>query len=348
MDVGYVLDTHFGAYDQAVPDFATAGRRLEQLASEAAAADAAGFAGVFVPDRHGRTESAVSSPLVMLSSLVAHVPRARLGVYSLVLTAYHPMLIAEEAAMVDLLSGGRLTLAVSMGYHPSYWRQFGIDGGTRKGRFEDGLRILKQAWHGEKFSFEGSQFTLSDVLCTPPPRQSGGPPLWIGGEAPAQLSRAARLADGWAAGMAPMDVPRFQAKVAGYREEAEQHGKRGHVVLMRDAFVADSRAEAIALAADSIIQEQLFYFRVQQRANRVRPDAEFATAGDYTVEKLRKHVVLGTPEECAEQLEYFREVYGVDEFVLRMRWPNGPAPEAVQEAIGLVGEQVLPRLERAT
>jgi alkanesulfonate monooxygenase SsuD/methylene tetrahydromethanopterin reductase-like flavin-dependent oxidoreductase (luciferase family) len=344
MDVGYILDTHFGAYDQELPDVSTSRRRLEQLAAEAAAADAAGFAGVYVPDRHARTESAVSSPLVMLSSLIAHVPRARLGVYSLVLTAYHPMLIAEEGAMVDLLSGGRLTLAVSMGYHESYWRQFGIDGRKRKGRFEDGLQILKQAWQGGSFSFEGAQFTLSDVLCTPPPQQPGGPPLWIGGEAPAQLMRAARMADGWAAGMAPMDVARFQAKVATYREEAERHGKRGHVVLMRDAFVADTREQAIALAADSIIDEQLFYFRVQQRAGRVRPGAEFETAADYTVDKLRKHIILGTAEDCVEQLEYYRKVYDVDEFVLRMRWPNGPAAGAVAESIGLIGEQVLPRV----
>ena len=141
-----------------------------------------------------------------------------------------------------------------------------------------------------------------------------------------------------------MDVPRFQKKVAGYREEAETYGKKGHVVLMRDAFVAETRQKAIELAADAIISEQLFYFRVQQRAGRVRPGAEFETVDDFNVDKLRNHVILGTPEDCVEQLEYYRKVYDVDEFVLRMRWPNGPASGAVTESIGLVGEQVLPRV----
>jgi alkanesulfonate monooxygenase SsuD/methylene tetrahydromethanopterin reductase-like flavin-dependent oxidoreductase (luciferase family) len=339
MKVGYVLDTHYGAYRQPVPSPDLTQQRLRVLAEEAARADAAGFEGVYVPDRHARTECTVASPLVFLASLLPSVPRARLGVFSLVLTAYHPMLVAEEAALVDLLSGGRLTLAVSMGYHEAYWRQFGIDGVQRMSRFEEGLAILHEAWRGEPFSFHGRRFDLDDVLCTPPPLQPGGPPLWIGGESSKQVSRAARLAQGWAAGITPLDVERWKRKVGRYRAEAAEHGRPSQVILMRDAFVADDFATAARIAGPGIIGEQLFYFN-----ERALPpmNAQFGSASDYTMDALRSHVVVGSPADCIEQIQWFDRELDVDLLVLRLRWPLGPDQDQVLEAIDRFGSDVLP------
>jgi alkanesulfonate monooxygenase SsuD/methylene tetrahydromethanopterin reductase-like flavin-dependent oxidoreductase (luciferase family) len=339
VNVGYVLDTHYGEYRQPVPAPQLTEARLRVIAEEAARADAAGFEGVYVPDRHARTECMVASPLVFLASLLPHVPRARLGVFSLVLTAYHPMLVAEEAALVDLLSGGRLTLTVSMGYHPAYWRQFGIDGQQRMSRFEESLEILREAWQGKPFSFHGQRFDLDGVLCTPPPHQPGGPRLWIGGESSKQVSRAARLADGWAAGITPLDEERWKRKVGRYRAEAEEVGRAAHVVLMRDAFVADDFATAARIAGPGIVGEQLFYFQ----ENGLQPmNAQFQTQDDFTIEALRSHLVIGSPSDCIEQIRRFETELGVDTLVLRLRWPKGPSQDQVFEAIDRFGAEVLP------
>ncbi|HEV7656724.1 MAG TPA: LLM class flavin-dependent oxidoreductase [Mycobacteriales bacterium] len=341
MKVGYVLDTHFGPYRQPVPAPALTRTRLELLAEEARRADAAGFEGVYVPDRHARTECAVASPLVLLSALVPHVPRARLGVFSLVLTAYHPMLVAEEAALVDLLSAGRLTLTISMGYHEAYWRQFGIDGRQRMSRFEESIDILKLAWRGEPFSYDGRRFPLDRVLCTPPPYQPGGPPLWIGGESGKQISRAARLAEGWAAGITPLDPARWAAKVERYRTEAGELGRPSEVVLMRDAYLAEDYATAAALAGPGIVGEQLFYFQ----ENGLQPmNRDFASAADFTIDKLRPHVVIGGPADCLEQIQRLEADFGVDTLLLRLRRPLGPEPEQVLESIDRFAADVLPHV----
>jgi alkanesulfonate monooxygenase SsuD/methylene tetrahydromethanopterin reductase-like flavin-dependent oxidoreductase (luciferase family) len=281
----------------------------------------------------------VASPLLFLASLIPHVPRARLGVFSLVLTAYHPMLIAEEAALVDLLSGGRLDLAISMGYHEAYWRQFGIDGRHRMSRFEESISILKQAWQGERFSFEGTRFELDDVLCTPPPMQPGGPPLWIGGESSKQRERAARWADGWAAGIGPLDRERWLSKVGHYRSTAADLGRPSQVILMRDAFVADDFESAAAIAGPGVIGEQLFYFQ----ENGLKPmHADFASPADFTMDRLRSHLVIGSPADCIEQIQRLEHEFDVDTLLLRVRWPLAPSQGHVFEAIDRFGREVLP------
>lgn len=343
MKVGYVLDTHFGPYRQPVPAAKLTQARLAILNEEAVRADAAGFAGIYVPDRHARTECVVASPLLFLASLIPHVPHARLGVFSLVLTAYHPMLIAEEAALVDLLSGGRLDLAISMGYHEAYWRQFGIDGRQRMSRFEESIGILKRAWQGEPFRFDGSRFSLQDVLCTPPPMQPGGPPLWIGGESSKQRLRAARWADGWAAGIGPLDREHWLSKVDHYRTSAAELGRSSQVILMRDAFIADDFASAASIAGPGIIGEQLFYFQ----ENGLKPmHDDFASPADFTMDRLRPHLVIGSPGDCVEQVQQLEHDFDVDTLLLRLRWPLAPSQEHVFEAIDRFGSEVLPALAR--
>lgn len=339
--IGYLLDTHFGPYDQPVPDRDVVRARLATLVDEATLADRIGFDAVFVPDRHARTETAVPSALSFLAALTGHVTRARLGVYSLVLTTQHPMVVAEEAALVDNLSGGRLTLAVSMGFHPRYWAQFGVDPRHRVSRFEEGLDVLRLAWSGEPFSYAGKRFALDGAHCLPPPYQPGGPPIWIGGESRRQRARAAERADGWAAGLAPMVEDGWRRRVARYRDHAAELGRPSHVALMRDAFVAPTYAEAARLAGEAMLAEQVYYFTAHGGAV-LHPD--FPTAADYTVDALRPHLVLGSPADCVEAIRHLREDLDVDSLVLRFRFPLGPSPERVRESMELFGAEVLPHV----
>jgi alkanesulfonate monooxygenase SsuD/methylene tetrahydromethanopterin reductase-like flavin-dependent oxidoreductase (luciferase family) len=262
-------------------------------------------------------------------------------VFSLVLTAYHPMLVAEEAALVDLLSGGRLDLSISMGYHEAYWRQFGINGRQRRSRFEESIDILKLAWQGGPLSYDGARFALDDVLCTPPPMQPGGPPLWIGGESSKQRLRAARFADGWAAGIGPLDRDRWMRKVDHYRAAAAELGRASKVVLMRDAFVADDFETAARIAGPGVVGEQLFYFQ----ENGLAPmHDDFSSPADFTVERLRPHLVLGSPSDCIERIGVLGSEYDVDTLLIRLRWPLAPSESQVLEAIDRFGADVLPHV----
>lgn len=343
--IDYLLDTHFGEYGQAVPSPALAQERLAVLIDEAKRCDRLGFDGVLVPDRHGRTETVAPAPLSLLAVLATHTSRCDLGTFSLVLTLYPPMLVAEEATMADLLSGGRMKLSVSMGYHPAYFRQFGIEGKQRVSRFEESVDVLKAAFAGERFSYSGKRFQLDDVVLTPPPVRPGGIPLWFGGESPEMITRTALRADAWATGQSPLDRDVWLRRVESYRSQAAAAGRPSHVVMMRDGFVAASYEEAARIAGDALVGEQLFMLRQNQHRNKVFP-AEFGSEADFTIDKLRHHFVMGSPDDCIESANRYFQDYDVDELVLRFRFPLGPSPAAVADCIERFGAEVLPHIKR--
>jgi alkanesulfonate monooxygenase SsuD/methylene tetrahydromethanopterin reductase-like flavin-dependent oxidoreductase (luciferase family) len=347
MSIHYLLDTHFGDYDRDAPTPEEARGHIATLLEEARLADRHGFDGVLVPDRHNRTETMAPAPLALLSALTQVTDRCILGTFSLVLTLYPPMLVAEEMALLDLLSGGRTLFSVSMGYHPAYFAQVGIDPVQRVSRFEESVDILHQAWTGDTFSFHGKRFDLDDVRCTPTPLQPGGPPLWMGGESEQMITRAATRGDAWATGQAPVEIDPWLRRVESYRTQAEAAGKPGEVVIMRDGFVAGTYEEAARIAGAAAVAEQMFLFR-NNSTRRKRFPPPFETEQDFTVENMRPHLVLGSPDDCIEQLQRCHDELDADHVVMRFRFPLGPSAAAVGEAIQQFGEEVIPHVKPRT
>jgi alkanesulfonate monooxygenase SsuD/methylene tetrahydromethanopterin reductase-like flavin-dependent oxidoreductase (luciferase family) len=120
MKVAYMPDTHGGPYHQPEPSAHDAAQFCEQLLQEGIEAEAAGFDGVFLPERHHRTETMFPPPLVLLAAYTARTTRVDLGTFVLQPPYYNPMHLAEDVAMIDLLSKGRVILGVGLGYHPDY------------------------------------------------------------------------------------------------------------------------------------------------------------------------------------------------------------------------------------
>jgi alkanesulfonate monooxygenase SsuD/methylene tetrahydromethanopterin reductase-like flavin-dependent oxidoreductase (luciferase family) len=343
VSIHYLLDTHFGDYGRAAPTPEEAREHIATLLDEARLADRHGFDGILVPDRHNRTETMAPAPLALLSALTQVTERATLGTFSLVLTLYPPMLVAEEMALLDLMSGGRTLFSVSMGYHPAYFAQVGIDPKQRVSRFEEAVAVIRQAWTGETFSFHGKRFDLDDVRCTPIPLQPDGPPLWMGGESEQMITRAATMGDAWATGQAPLELESWLGRVESYRSQAAAAGKPSKVIIMRDGFVAGTYEEAARIAGDAAVAEQVFLFR-NNGTRRKKFPAPFETEQDFTVENMRPHLVLGSPDDCIEQLQHCYDVLDADDVVMRFRFPLGPSAAAVREAIQQFGEEVIPHV----
>jgi alkanesulfonate monooxygenase SsuD/methylene tetrahydromethanopterin reductase-like flavin-dependent oxidoreductase (luciferase family) len=146
MRIGYLIDTNKGGYDQPLPDPADAAATLEAMIEEGIAAEQAGFHSIQVPDRHGRTESYFGSPLNLLTILAHETQRVALGSYCLVNTLYHPMHVAEQCAIIDNISRGRLYMTWGRGFHAGYWGQFGVPEERMLGRFLDGVRLIETAF----------------------------------------------------------------------------------------------------------------------------------------------------------------------------------------------------------
>src|SRR5262245_12350788 len=157
------------------------------------AAEALGFASVWVPEHHLSEDGYNPAPLPLLAAMAVQTSRVAIGTSVLLLPFHHPVRVAEEAAAVDNLSNGRLILGLGLGYRLAEFARYGIDRRTRGGRMEEGLDILRRCWTEDRFSFAGRYFQLQDVALGVKPVQKPHPPLVLGARGPRAAERAARL-----------------------------------------------------------------------------------------------------------------------------------------------------------
>jgi alkanesulfonate monooxygenase SsuD/methylene tetrahydromethanopterin reductase-like flavin-dependent oxidoreductase (luciferase family) len=183
------LGMHF---DWRAPDWGAPPEALYAAALEQCAwADKLGFAAVAISTHHGSPDNYCPSPFVAATAIAARTQHLRIAPV-LALPLFHPLRVAEDAAVLDLISNGRLDLTIGAGYRQEEFAMFGVDKSKRGGLMEEGLSALHQAWTGEPFEFRGET-----VRVTPRPLQRPGPRITMGGWSNAAARRAARYADAY-------------------------------------------------------------------------------------------------------------------------------------------------------
>jgi alkanesulfonate monooxygenase SsuD/methylene tetrahydromethanopterin reductase-like flavin-dependent oxidoreductase (luciferase family) len=175
-------------------------------------ADQRGALFVSLSEHHAAADDYLPSPLVMAAAVASRTKSVRIGINALIAPFHDPLRLAEDAAVVDLLSGGRLDLTIAGGYVKSEFEMFGVALSERPARVEEAVATLKAAWKAEPFEFRGRT-----VQVRPRPAQPGGPRIMLGGTSEAAAKRAARIADGF--------VPSEPACWQSYRDECLKLGK---------------------------------------------------------------------------------------------------------------------------
>ena len=152
-------------------------------------ADGLGFVVIVVSEHHGSPDGYLPSPLPMAAAIAARTENARIQIAAMIAPFHDPIRLAEDAAVVDRISGGRLDLIIANGYVPSEFEMFGVGLSERVARTTEAIETLRQAWTGEPFEHRGRRAQV-----TPAPHQEGGPKLTLGGssEAAAPTRRAHR------------------------------------------------------------------------------------------------------------------------------------------------------------
>lgn len=150
-----------------------------ELLEQVEAADALGFDSFWIAEHHVHRSAGLPSPPVWLAAAAQRTKRIRLGVAVAVLPLRNPLLVAEEYAMVDVLSNGRLNVGVGSGFLPYELKAFGVSAETKRQRFDEALDIVLKAWTGERFSYEGTYHQVHDVQLGIRPLQEPRPPLWV-------------------------------------------------------------------------------------------------------------------------------------------------------------------------
>ena len=155
-------------------------------------ADARGASFVGLSEHHGSNDDYLPSPLAMAAAVAARTKNVRIGINALVAPFHDPLHLAEDAAVVDLLSRGRLDLTIAGGYVKEEFDMFGVALSERPARVREAVATLRAAWTGEPFEFRGRT-----VRVRPRPAQAGGPRIMLGGTSEGAARRAARIADGF-------------------------------------------------------------------------------------------------------------------------------------------------------
>jgi alkanesulfonate monooxygenase SsuD/methylene tetrahydromethanopterin reductase-like flavin-dependent oxidoreductase (luciferase family) len=299
-----------------------------------------GFDLVSVPQHFLTTEFQMLQPSVVAARLAAETASMRLAVTIYLLPLLNPVLVAEETATLDVVTGGRFVLGVGLGYRPEEDRAFGVEPGERTRRMAEHLDVITRLWRGEPATLDRPYCRLEDARTGVRPLQQPRPPIWIAANGDGAVERAARLGDAWVINP-HATLATIARQVALYRAALAQAGKPfpAELPLMREMVVAGSRAAAVAIARPYLERKYRTYVRWGQ--HKVLPRDDDLTVG--FDELVRDRFVLGDPDECAAELTRAATLTGATTIILRLHWAGMPH-EVAMRSIELIGERVKPKL----
>src|SRR5205809_163859 len=226
---------------------------FEETLRECERAEAAGFDSVWLGEHHNNP-ILHPAPLIGLAAIASRTRRMQLGTGVLLLPLYHPVMVAEEGAMVDIISGGRLILGIGAGYAPEEFAAFGYSLKDRGSKLEASAALLHRPWPAENVTHQGRHYRVDNATVAPRPVQRPRPPTWLGALPEPALRRAARLGDAWFVGPSA-SLSEIAPSARLYRQACREMEKgEGEVALFRYVFVATSTKEAVATAGESFIQ----------------------------------------------------------------------------------------------
>lgn len=282
-------------------------------------------------------------PIPYLAHMHQYAPGMDVILGIVMLSLMNPVELAEQVATLDAVTGGHAVMGLGLGYSDHEFRAFGIPRDTRIRRFEEGLELIKAMWSGEDVDFQGTIFNVEarglSVLPTRRPR----PPIWVGGQGEPAIRRAARMADAWYT--PPFPTHEGLARLRNvFLEERAKHGLPldGDFPVRRELVIADSRAEARRMAAQRSQARYDIYLKWGLKDRLDQDNKGFGSSAD---EDIDGRFILGTAEDCAEQLDRLRETLGMTHFMLKPQWFGMPHAEALKQ-IELFGTRVMPLLRK--
>lgn len=311
----------------------------------AAAAEQAGFDTFWVSEHHGWTDDYLPAPLAVLAAAAAVTDRIRLGTGLALAPLYHPVALAEQAAVVDQLSHGRLVLGLGLGYVDAEFRAFAVPRAGRGRRLEELVTFLRQAWSGAPTAWTDAHGGTHTATVRPVPR---GIPIWLGGYARPALDRTGRLADGYLMGRGdPQILAEAAATIAAHRDPNDDTFTFGVNLIT----VLDDDLTSGAAALGGLAQQQAAYESVQRVDDPYAGRLDVGRQADgLALGSVERYVhALGDPQaitatviELLAPLTHWARVH----VVLRALFPE-PDLGAQVRRVERLGAEVLPALRTA-
>jgi len=333
MDFGIILGD--------IPTSVSERDHFDSILRQVEAAQRAGMNHILMGQHFMFSGSRWFQPVPVLARLAGELdPHVRLVTQIVIAPLYHPVMLGEELATLDVVTGGRISVGMGIGYIPREYEVFGVPFNQRGSRLEETVLILKQMWTQDSVNFAGRHFTLEDVPVHIRPLQRPHPPIWIGAGSAAGTERAARLDAKWpiTPQVAPADLA---GQLTAFFDARERAGlsRSGRQPLRREIMLGADRDSALARAVEVATP---WYLNMARTGHNKYVDPEGLVNSIPGV--LSTHWVLGGPEECATQLREIGSTVPVDPVVTRANWPGMSAEESVAY-IGQLGERLVPLLK---
>jgi len=290
--------------------------------------------------------SVLSSPIVTAAAIAGRTSRMRIGsaVYVLPL-ANSPLRIAEEVATLDQISGGRFEFGIGRSGFQGSYRAYGIDYGESQARFDEALAILRRAWAGGKFSYEGKYYTVTEAEVVPTPAQKPYPPLRMAATSAATFEKVAREGLPVFVGLRGDGLSFLAESLDRYRSawKANGHPGQGSAYLRVPAYVGADERDAYDTPRAGIE----YYFARQARMLMTRSesgrDGIAATLAALDYDEIRaSRVAFGSAAEVIDRFQEWREVLGIDGLVLELNAGGMLGEAEVKASLNRICHEVIP------
>lgn len=311
----------------------------------AQSADKLGFESIWCAEHHFSTYGYLSRPLLLATHIASRTERIRVGSAVIVLPLHHPLIVAEDIATADLLTGGRLDIGLGRGYQPYEFERLGLSLGESRERFEEGLDILLKSFEGKPFAYEGKHYRFGETSVFPTPVQKPHPPLWIVGQSQESITATARRGFNIVSGGFGVPIERLRE----FRQSLDAMPidpamrQRIRVSTQRPVYVTHDESELPA-----IVEQARWNMRVTLSLRQGREKVEGGRAIAVPLEKepdtrelLERYFIMGTPKTCIERLKAVKDAMKIDHFNASF-WFGDLTEEQVQRSMRLFAEEVMP------
>jgi alkanesulfonate monooxygenase SsuD/methylene tetrahydromethanopterin reductase-like flavin-dependent oxidoreductase (luciferase family) len=312
------------------------------------AAEELGFANMWLAEHHFSTYGYLSRPLTFALHLADRTRRIRVGTAVIVVPLHHPLVISEEIATVDLLSGGRLDVGLGRGYQRYEFERLGQRLDQSRDRWEEAVDIILLALTGRPFHYDGEHFTIDETTVFPQCVQQPHPPIWVTAQSPESVQATVRRGFNLVSGGFGVPLERLRE----FRQVFDDQMARTppahpiHVGTQRPVYVTDNEADARA-AAEQARWNMRVTLSLRNNYERVEDGHAMAVPFENepsTDDILGKFSVIGTPDTCIQQIRAIREAMGIDHFNASF-WFGDLSQDRVLRSMRLFAEEVMPAFQ---
>ena len=307
-----------------------------EILDQAVWLDSLGIDLIWFTEHHFVEDGYLPSWVPVVGAMAARTQHVRFSSDITILPLYQPVRLAEDLAVLDNLSGGRVEIGVGLGYAPQDFAGYGMPSSHRLSRTDEGLEILRRCFSGERFSFKGLRYQAHDVIIKPDYVQPGGPPLWVAASSKNGALRAARFN----AHLLPQGP--YDTTIQVWRDALKSNGRNPddyRVGIIKPCYVTDDKARDWPAVRSAERFRMEFYIQAFKAAGRGAPP-------DQDRERINQSWVVGDVDYCVEELNTFISENHVTDLVT---WavPPGLRPENVRPALEQFATKVVPRLREA-